>query len=120
MLGQGGVNLSGGQKQRVAIARALVRKPEILILDDCTSSVDSLTEAEILTAIRGSATGFTCILITQRISAAAEADRVLVLDEGRAAGVGTHAELVRSCDVYRDICAAQLGKEALGGPRGKA
>ena len=120
VLGQGGVNLSGGQKQRVAIARALVRKPEILILDDCTSSVDSLTEADILGAIRGSAAGFTCILVTQRISAAAAADRVLVLDDGRAAGVGSHAELVRSCEVYRDICAAQLGREAFNGPRDPA
>ncbi len=115
LLGQGGVNLSGGQKQRLAIARALVRRPEILILDDCTSSVDSITEAEILGAIRRSAVRFTCILITQRISAAAAADRVLVLDQGSAAGVGTHAELLRDCEVYRDICVAQLGKEALNG-----
>jgi ATP-binding cassette, subfamily B, multidrug efflux pump len=117
VLGQGGVNLSGGQKQRVAIARALVRRPEVLVLDDCTSSVDSITEARILAAIRGTAAGLTGILITQRISAAVAADRVLVLDDGRAAGVGTHAELIRSCDVYRDICAAQLGREALDGPR---
>jgi ATP-binding cassette subfamily B multidrug efflux pump len=117
VLGQGGVNLSGGQKQRVAIARALVRRPEVLVLDDCTSSVDSITEAEILAAVRDSAAGFTCILITQRISAAAAADRVLVLDDGRPAGVGTHAELFRGCDVYRDICAAQLGREALDGPQ---
>jgi ATP-binding cassette subfamily B multidrug efflux pump len=116
VLGQGGVNLSGGQKQRVAIARALVRRPEVLVLDDCTSSVDSITEADILAAIRGSAAGFTCILITQRISAAAAADRVLVLDDGRPAGVGTHGELVHNCEVYRDICAAQLGREALDGP----
>ncbi len=117
VLGQGGVNLSGGQKQRVAIARALVRKPEVLVLDDCTSSVDSITEAEILAAIRRSSAELTCILITQRISAAAAADRVLVLDDGRAAGVGTHAGLVRDCEVYRDICAAQLGREALDGSR---
>ena len=117
VLGQGGVNLSGGQKQRVAIARALVRRPEVLVLDDCTSSVDSITEARILTAIRETSGGLTCILITQRISAAVAADRVLVLDDGRAAGVGTHAELIRTCDVYRDICAAQLGREALDGPR---
>jgi ATP-binding cassette subfamily B protein len=117
VLGQGGVNLSGGQKQRVAIARALVRRPEVLILDDCTSSVDSLTEAEILGSIRRSVEGITCILITQRISAAAAADRVLVLDEGRTAGIGTHADLLGTCEVYRDICVAQLGKEALNGRR---
>jgi ATP-binding cassette subfamily B protein len=117
VLGQGGVNLSGGQKQRVAIARALIRRPEILILDDCTSSVDSLTEAEILRSIRQSVVGITCILITQRISAAAAADRVLVLDDGRMAGMGTHQELLSRSDVYRDICVAQLGKEALNGRR---
>lgn len=113
-VGWGGVNLSGGQKQRVAIARALVRRPEVLILDDCTSSVDSLTEAEILASIRGSS-GFTCILITQRISAAAAADAILVLDEGRPVGLGRHESLVRECELYRDICLAQLGKEAIGG-----
>ena len=113
VLGQGGVNLSGGQKQRVAIARALVRRPEVLILDDCTSSVDSITEAEILGAIRGASAGYTCILITQRISAAAAADRVLVLDDGKPVGLGRHETLVRECDVYRDICIAQLGREAV-------
>jgi len=113
VLGQGGVNLSGGQKQRLAIARALVRRPQVLILDDCTSSVDAITEAEILGALRSSNGGYTCILITQRVSAAAAADCVLVLDEGKPAGLGTHQELVRDCEVYRDICVAQLGKEAL-------
>jgi ATP-binding cassette, subfamily B, multidrug efflux pump len=113
MLGQGGLSLSGGQKQRLAIARALVRQPEVLILDDCTSSVDSLTEAEILKEIRNTATGFTCILITQRISAAAAADWVLVLDDGKAVGSGRHQALLRDCEVYRDICVAQLGREAV-------
>ncbi len=113
VLGQGGVNLSGGQKQRIAIARALVRRPEVLILDDCTSSVDSITEAEILRAIRGSKAGSTCILITQRISAAAAADRVLVLEDGKPVGLGRHEQLVRECEVYRDICVAQLGREAV-------
>jgi ATP-binding cassette subfamily B protein len=113
VLGQGGVNLSGGQKQRLAIARALVRKPDVLILDDCTSSVDAITEAEILGAIRDSATSNTCILITQRISAAAAADRILVLDDGKPVGLGMHDTLVRECDVYRDICIAQLGREAV-------
>ncbi len=114
-LGQGGVNLSGGQRQRLALARALIRRPEVLILDDCTSSVDSLTEAEILAGVRRWAAHGTCILITQRISAAAAADQVLVLDDGVPAGLGSHAELLRACDVYRDICAAQLGREALEG-----
>ena len=113
ILGQGGVNLSGGQKQRLAIARALVRKPDALILDDCTSSVDSITEAEILGALRRYSSAVTCILITQRISAAAAADRVLVLDEGKPVGRGTHQTLVRDCEVYRDICIAQLGREAV-------
>jgi ATP-binding cassette subfamily B multidrug efflux pump len=113
VLGEGGVNLSGGQKQRVAIARALVRKPEVLILDDCTSSVDSITEAEILGGIRSSTAGYTCILITQRISAAAAADRVLVLDDGKPVGVGRHETLVQECEVYRDICVAQLGRESV-------
>jgi ATP-binding cassette subfamily B multidrug efflux pump len=113
VLGQSGVNLSGGQKQRIAIARALVRRPEVLILDDCTSSVDAITEAEILAEIRRSA-GQTCILITQRISAAAAADQILVLDDGKPSGLGRHETLVRECEVYRDMCIAQLGKEAVG------
>jgi ATP-binding cassette, subfamily B, multidrug efflux pump len=113
MLGQSGLSLSGGQKQRLAIARALVRQPEVLILDDCTSSVDSLTEAEILKEIRNTALGFTCMLITQRISAAAAADWVLVLDDGRAVGSGRHRSLLSECEVYRDLCLAQLGKEAV-------
>jgi ATP-binding cassette subfamily B protein len=113
LLGQGGLSLSGGQKQRLAIARALVRQPEVLILDDCTSSVDSLTEAEILKEIRSTEDGFTCILITQRISAAAAADWVLVLDDGKSVGSGRHQALLRECEVYRDICVAQLGREAV-------
>jgi len=112
VLGQAGVNLSGGQKQRIAIARALVRRPEVLILDDCTSSVDSITEAEILKGIRASAAGSTCILITQRISATASANQVLVLEDGKVVGLGTHETLLKQSEVYREICVAQLGKGA--------
>jgi ATP-binding cassette subfamily B multidrug efflux pump len=111
MLGQGGVNLSGGQKQRIAIARALVRNPEILILDDCTSAVDGMTEARIKAALRSLGTGLTTLMVTQRIASVMDADRILVLDNGIIAGWGTHRELMETCGVYRDIFRSQIGKE---------
>jgi ATP-binding cassette subfamily B multidrug efflux pump len=111
MLGQGGVNLSGGQKQRIAIARALVGNPDILILDDCTSAVDGMTEARIKAALRSLRSGLTTLLITQRITSVMDADRILVLDNGAIAGWGTHRELMESCGVYRDIFRSQIGKE---------
>jgi ATP-binding cassette subfamily B multidrug efflux pump len=111
-LGQGGVNLSGGQRQRLAIARALVRRPEILILDDCTSAVDVLTEARIHEGMRQFSKDMTCILIAQRISAVKDADHILVIENGRIASEGTHDELMRSSQIYQDICASQFGKEA--------
>ncbi len=110
-LGQHGTNLSGGQKQRISIARALLRDPDLLILDDCTSALDALTEASVLHALRERTSGMSCILISQRISSVMRADKILVLEDGRQAGCGTHAELMDQCAIYRDICASQLGKE---------
>lgn len=110
-LGQGGVNLSGGQKQRISIARALVRNPEILILDDCTSAVDVATETKIKEAIRKYAVQLTCFVIAQRITSVMDADKIIVLDNGRIVGTGTHEELMQFCDVYQEIFQSQMGKE---------
>ncbi|MFF2157404.1 ABC transporter ATP-binding protein [Paenibacillus chitinolyticus] len=110
-LGQGGVNFSGGQKQRLSIARAIVRKPEILILDDCTSAVDAATEARIKDALKTYAEGLTCLLIAQRITSVMDADKIVVLDRGEIVGSGTHDELLGSCRVYREIFQSQMGKE---------
>lgn len=111
-LGQGGVNVSGGQKQRLCIARALLKKPKILILDDSTSAVDTATERRIREAFNKELRATTKIIIAQRISSVKEADRILVLDEGRIAGEGTHEELFRECEAYREICISQEEKEA--------
>lgn len=110
-LGQGGVNLSGGQKQRIAIARALVRNPEILILDDSTSAVDVATEVKIKEAIRQYARQITCFIIAQRISSVLDADKIIVLDNGRIVGIGVHEELIKNCHVYQEIFQSQMGKE---------
>lgn len=113
VLGQGGVNLSGGQKQRLSIARALLRRPDILILDDCTSALDAMTEGKVKAALRAYGERLTCLLIAQRISSVIDADRIAVLDDGQLVGLGTHEELLRSCDVYRDICRSQFGEEGI-------
>ncbi|MED4202777.1 ABC transporter ATP-binding protein [Neobacillus mesonae] len=110
-IGQGGVNFSGGQKQRISIARALVKKPEILILDDSTSAVDVTTEAKIKEGLKKYAQGLTCILIAQRITSIMDADKIVVLDHGMIAGVGTHQELMKECQVYQEIYRSQIGKE---------
>jgi len=111
-LGQGGVNFSGGQKQRLAIARALIKKPEVLILDDCTSALDIKTEAEIREAIKLYAKGLTCIIIAQRITSVMYTDKIIVLDNGQIVGIGKHKDLISSCQVYKDIYHSQLGVEA--------
>lgn len=111
VIGRGGVNLSGGQKQRLAITRALVRKPDILILDDCTSAVDMVTEAKIREALRQYSARLTLLLIAQRITSVMGADRILVLDRGEIIGMGTHQELLRDCAVYGEIFRSQIGKE---------
>lgn len=109
LLGQGGVNLSGGQKQRLSIARALVRKPRILILDDCTSALDAQTEAKVLQGLGAMGGSMTVLLVSQRISAVMGADRILCLDRGRIQGYGTHQELMASCETYREIYHSQIG-----------
>ena len=107
-LGQGGVNFSGGQKQRVSIARALIKKPEILILDDCTSAVDVATEEKIREALKKYSVGLTSLIIAQRITSVIAADKIIVLDNGVAVGMGKHEELMESCRVYQDIFHSQL------------
>ncbi|MGG3735295.1 ABC transporter ATP-binding protein [Heyndrickxia coagulans] len=113
MIGQSGVNFSGGQKQRISIARALVRHPEILILDDSTSAVDVSTEMRIKAALKKYAKGLTCLLIAQRITSVMDTDKIIVLDKGEVAGLGTHEELLRTSQVYQEIYQSQMGKEVL-------
>ena len=110
-LGQGGVNVSGGQKQRLCIARALLKKPKILILDDSTSAVDTATEARIRETFNGSLKDTTKIIIAQRITSVMDADQIVVLDEGKIVGTGTHEELMKSCDAYQEIYYSQRDKE---------
>ncbi|WP_070000278.1 ABC transporter ATP-binding protein [Cellulosilyticum sp. I15G10I2] len=112
-LGQGGVNLSGGQKQRIAIARALIKKPEILILDDCTSAVDLKTEAKIRSGLRQYMQEVTSFIITQRISSIMDADKIIVLNHGEIVGNGKHEVLLNNCKVYREILSSQRDKEAM-------
>lgn len=104
---RGGANLSGGQRQRLSIARALVRRPSILILDDASSALDYATDAALRKAIYTGTTGMTVLMVSQRVSAVRAADQILVLDDGRLAGAGTHEELLASCETYREICRAQ-------------
>lgn len=107
---QEGRNFSGGQKQRLAIARALVRRPEILILDDSASALDFATDAALRKALKSDTENMTVFLISQRVSTVRNSDQIIVLDDGQVAGIGTHAELYRSCPVYHEICLSQLSQ----------
>ena len=105
---QGGTNVSGGQKQRLCIARALLKKPKILILDDSTSAVDTKTDALIRQAFREKIPGTTKIIIAQRISSVEDADKIIVLDNGRIDQIGTHEELLKTNAIYQDVYNSQM------------
>jgi ATP-binding cassette, subfamily B, multidrug efflux pump len=113
LIAQGGANLSGGQKQRLAIARALVRRPEIYIFDDTFSALDFRTDALLRAALRKETAEATVIIVAQRVNTVMDADRIIVLDDGRIVGAGRHRELLRTCEVYREIVLSQLSEEEL-------
>ncbi len=110
---QGGSNLSGGQKQRLSIARALIRKPDLYIFDDSFSALDFKTDAKLRAALKEETKHATVLLVAQRVSTVVEADRIIVLDKGRMAGIGTHEELLQTNDVYREIALSQLSEEEI-------
>ena len=109
---QGGTNVSGGQRQRLAIARAIVKRPAIYLFDDCFSALDAGTDARLRAALRGETTDATVIIVAQRVSTILRADHIVVLDEGRVVGAGTHAELMETSHEYREIVESQLGAAA--------
>ena len=113
ILDQGGTNVSGGQKQRLCIARALLKHPKILILDDSTSAVDTATEANIREAFANELSDATKIIIAQRISSVKEADKIIVMDDGKIVGEGTNDDLLKNNETYREIYYSQIDKEEL-------
>lgn len=112
-ISQGGTNVSGGQRQRLSIARALVKKAPIYIFDDTFSALDFKTDAKLRAALKGYTEESTVLIVAQRVSTIMHADQILVLDEGRVVGQGTHDELLRTCTTYREIAESQLSKEEL-------
>ena len=109
---QGGTNVSGGQRQRLSIARALVKRPNVYLFDDCFSALDAATDARLRTALKEGTTNASVVIVAQRVSTVMHAERIIVLDDGRIVGSGTHHELVQSCAPYREIVVSQLGEEA--------
>lgn len=112
-IAQGGTNVSGGQKQRLSIARALAKKPEIYVFDDSFSALDFKTDAALRAALKQNMGQATCLLVAQRISTVVDAEQIIVLEEGKIAGIGTHKELMQTCRVYREIALSQLTEEEL-------
>jgi ATP-binding cassette subfamily B protein len=110
-ISQGGINLSGGQKQRLSIARAIVRRPDIYVFDDSFSALDFATDAKLRAALKNETANATVFVVAQRISTVIDADRIVVLDNGRVAGIGTHAELLERSDIYREIVTSQVSLE---------
>ncbi|WP_438447196.1 ABC transporter ATP-binding protein [Gorillibacterium sp. sgz5001074] len=113
MISQGGTNLSGGQKQRLSIARALVRRPEIYIFDDSFSALDYKTDSRLRAALKKETADATVLIVAQRVSTVLDADRIIVLEDGEVAGIGTHRELLQTCPVYREIVSSQLSEEEI-------
>ena len=112
-IAQGGTNVSGGQRQRLAIARAVCRKPEIYIFDDSFSALDYKTDRVLREALRKETKDTTSLIVAQRIGTIKNADRIIVLEDGEAVGIGTHEELMKNCEVYQQIALSQLSKEEL-------
>jgi ATP-binding cassette subfamily B protein len=112
-ISQGGSNVSGGQKQRLSIARAIVRKPDIYVFDDSFSALDFKTDAQLRAALKEETRDATVIIVAQRVSTIMDADRIVVLEDGAVAGIGTHRELMATCGVYREIVTSQLAKEEI-------
>ena len=112
-LSQGGTNISGGQKQRISIARAIAREPEIYIFDDSFSALDYKTDLNLRKAIKKNVKDATCLIVAQRIGTIMHADKIIVLDKGKCVGMGTHKELLESCEVYKEIALSQISKEEL-------
>ena len=110
-ISQGGTNVSGGQRQRLAIARAIVRKPEIYVFDDSFSALDFKTDKALRTALGGETENATVVIVAQRISTIIDADRIIVIEKGQVVGMGTHKELLETCDVYKEIANSQMSKE---------
>ena len=112
-IAQGGTNVSGGQKQRIAIARAIAKSPEIYIFDDSFSALDYKTDAVLRSELKKYTKNATSLIVAQRIGTIMNADKIIVLDNGNAVGVGTHKELLKNCEVYKQIALSQLSKEEL-------
>ena len=113
-IAQGGTNVSGGQKQRLSIARAIAKNPEIYIFDDSFSALDLKTDAALRKALKKKTGDSTVLIVAQRISTILHAEQIIVLDEGRIVGKGTHEELLKNCEIYKQIALSQLSKEELG------
>ena len=111
---QGGTTVSGGQKQRLSIARALLKNPKIYLFDDSFSALDFKTDAALRKALKEKVGNSTFIIVAQRINTIMDADKIIVLDEGQIAGIGTHSQLLKECGVYREIAFSQLSEEELG------
>ncbi len=113
VIAQAGTNISGGQKQRLSIARALVRKAEIYIFDDSFSALDFKTDAKLRSALKEETAESTIFIVAQRVSTVMDADRIIVLEDGRIVGIGKHKELLKTCEVYKEIVYSQLSEEEI-------